>query len=153
MPSFEFKNGCVIVYDQGSGGGGSSLISVSPEISSSNESPVLITGVQTNDRDLVLPIVTLDNFRILYTFGQDFGDFNIVGIALLGAAGTGGDALKSVVSWFKANRVTNKQSPVTVSLGGGGSYEVFITGLNIAEADTAFHLQPFIIAGRIAKVP
>jgi len=140
------------MYDQ-STGGGSSLVNVSPDINSSNDSPILLTGVQVGDRDLILPIVTLDNFRILYTFGQDFGDFNIVGTAVLGASGGSGDAIKNVVSWFKTNRVTNSQSTVTVSLGGSGSYEIFVIGLSISEADTGFHTQPFMIAGRIAKVP
>jgi hypothetical protein len=114
---------------------------------------VLISGVQTNEQDLILPVVTLDNFRILYTFGEDFGGFNIVGVALLGSAGGPGEALGDVVAWFAENRVTRKKEAISVSLGGGGSYQVFVSGLSIAEADTEFHIQPFIITGRIAKAP
>jgi len=89
----------------------------------------------------------------MYTFGEDFGSLNIVGMALLGAAGSNGTAIKNVQNWFTANRVSRKEETISVSLGGGGSYEVYVTGLTIAEADTNFHIQPFVIVGRIAVAP
>lgn len=157
MASFDFARGCVYRVDTSTPGGGdsgSTIIEVSPPISStSSSSPVLLTGVQTNEQDLVLPVVTLDNFRILYTYGEDFGGFNIVGVALLGRAGGTGKALSDVVEWFAANRVTRSETSVSVSLGGGGSYEIFVTGLSIAEADLEYHIQPFIVAGRVAQAP
>jgi hypothetical protein len=151
MATFELTRGCVYRvgnYSQGT------VIQIEPAITSSNEdSPVLITGVQTNEQDLVLPVMTLDNFGIMYTFGEDFGGFNIIGLALLGSVGGVGDALANVVEWFKENRVTTLQDAISVSLGGGGAYKVFVTGLSIAEADTEFHIQPFIVTGRVAKSP
>lgn len=156
MATIKFTRGCVYQFDPSSGGGGSgapSIIKVSPPISKYGESPVLLVGVQTSEQDLVLPVVTLDNLKIMYTFGEDFGAFNIIGTALLGSAGGNGDALGSAVKWFAANRVTRKKAPIQVSLGGGGSYQIFVTGLNIAEADTEFHIQPFVITGQIAKAP
>ena len=155
MASFNFTRGCVYKVDQNGerGGSGSNMVQLEPSIQSDDDSPVILTGVQLNDQDLVLPVVTLDGFRIMYTFGEDFGSLNIVGMALLGAAGSNGTAIKNVQNWFTANRVSRKEDTISVSLGGGGSYEVYVTGLTIAEADTNFHIQPFVIVGRIAVAP
>ena len=156
MASFEFARGCVYRFDQsgsGGGGSGSSIIKMSPAITSDAESPVLTTGVQINDQDLVLPVVTLDGARILYSFGPAFGSFNIIGTALLGAVGGQGSALGKVSDWFKSNRVSSLEGPISVSLGGGGAYKVFVTGLSVAEADTEFHIQPYVIMGNIAEAP
>jgi len=155
MASFEFARGCVYRIDQSGTGGnsGSSIVKLTPSFPSAADSPILVSGVQINDRDLVLPVVTLDGYRILYSFGEDFGNFSIVGVALLGAVGGQGKALGGVVDWFKSNRVSRLEEAVTVSLGGGGSYKVFMTSLSIAEADTEFHIQPFMVTGHIAEAP
>jgi len=155
MATIKFTRGCVYQFTPSgsAGGGGSSIIKVSPPISSYGSSPVLLVGVQTSEQDLVLPVVTLDNFKLLYTFGEDFGAFNIIGTALLGSVGGNGDALGKVIKWFSANRVTRKKNPIQVSMGGGGSYKVYVTGLNIAEADAEYHIQPFVINCIIAKAP
>lgn len=153
MASFHTARGCVYRVDSGSGGSGSPIIRVSPNIESGDDSPVLLTGVQTADQDLVLPVVTLDGAKILYTFGEDFGQFGIVGVCLLGMAGGTGRALGALVEWFSQHRVARSQESVSVTLGGGGAYRIFITSLNIAEADTEYGIQPFVVSGMVAKAP
>ena len=111
---------------------------------------LLITGVAPKKSDVVTPIITLENTRILYSFGANFGDISVSGLILLGKSGNPGGSLKTLVDFFESNRVSKKKSPTRVS-GPKTAWQVFFTGLQIGEADPVFNTQPFSITGIIAE--
>lgn len=114
---------------------------------------ILIQGLSLEDKDVVLPVVTLENHRILYSFGAEFGSVGIIGMILLGeAGGGGGEAFKKVVDYFNSKRVSaDKGSAVDVTGPGGAGWKVYITGLSVSEPDPQLHIQPFVLIGQIAE--
>ena len=45
---------------------------------------LLIMSVNPQESDIVAPVVTLENTKILYSFGSNFGNIGISGMLLLG---------------------------------------------------------------------
>lgn len=118
--------------------------------SSSSPSPILINGVTLRDEDVVLPVITLENTRVLYSFGADFGEIVVSGMILLGKAGEMPTSLATVVEFFQKNRVSKSGKTINVT-GPKTSWKMFLTGLNIQEADPVFHIMPFALMGKIAQ--
>jgi hypothetical protein len=111
---------------------------------------LLINSVAPTENDVVLPVITLENTRILYSFGANFGSINISGTILLGKSGQAGQSLKTIIDFYKQKRVSNNQSTVKVT-GPSASWKVFLIGLQIGEADPQLNMQPFSLAGNIAE--
>lgn len=111
---------------------------------------LLIMSVSPQKSDVVAPIITLENTRILYSFGANFGNITISGMILLGKSGTPGESLKTLVDFFESNRVSKKSSPIDVS-GPSTAWKVFLTGLSIGEADSVNNSQSFALTGIIAE--
>jgi hypothetical protein len=110
---------------------------------------LLIMSVNPQESDVVAPIITLENTRILYSFGANFGNISISGMLLLGKSGTPGTSLKTLIDFFEKYRVSKSPTPVEVS-GPGAGWNVFFTGLNIGEADSVTNTQAFALTGTIA---
>lgn len=140
------SRGCVYTF----GDGGQSSIELSPELRGTGDSPILIQGLRVDDRDIVLPVVTLENRRIMYAFGADFGDISVVGNVLLGNSDAEG-SMGKVVDYFKNNRATKSLGPISASPPGSIAYKFFLTGLAVGEADSEFNIQPFVLVGKIAQ--
>jgi hypothetical protein len=111
---------------------------------------LLINSVNPQESDIVLPIVTLENTGILYSFGSNFGDISISGMVLLGKAGAPGESLQTLIDFFDSNRVSKKPEPTTVT-GPSSAWNVFLIGLAIGEADSSINAQSFSFTGKIAK--
>ena len=111
---------------------------------------LLVMSVSPQKSDVVAPIITLENTRILYSFGANFGNITISGMILLGKSGSPGQSLKTLVDFFESNRVSKKTSPIEVA-GPSTAWKVFLTGLNIGEADSSTNSQSFALTGIIAE--
>lgn len=111
---------------------------------------LLIMSVSPQKSDVVAPIITLENTRILYSFGANFGNITISGRILLGKSGTPGQSLKTIVDFFESKRVSKSTSPINVT-GPSTAWKVFLTGLSITEADSVDNTQSFALTGIIAE--
>lgn len=111
---------------------------------------LLIMSVSPQKSDVVAPIITLENTRILYSFGANFGNITISGMLLLGKSGTPGQSLKTLVDFFDSKRVSKSSGPINVA-GPSTAWKVFLTGLNIGEADSVTNSQSFALTGIIAE--
>ena len=147
------SRGCFFKINPESGGAeGSGFYKVDGLASPSGSSALLVNGVHIKDDDVVMPVITLENTRILYSFGANFGEVTVSGSILLGKAGEeAGSAVKTLLEFFKSNRVSEKKSTVTVSGPPGASWKIFLTGLQLSEPDPQFHVQPFALIGNIAQ--
>lgn len=143
---FQAAKGCVYVPTNEGGGGAYSLSGLSR---GGNNSPILILGASLTDIDVVLPVTTLNKLKILYTFGEGFGNVSVNGIILLGSGG-GGSSLSSVTSWFSGKRVSSGQSTADLSFP-GGAYRLYVTGFGLGDPDPQFNIQPFMIYGLVAS--
>ena len=143
---FASSRGCV--YAPNSRGGQGSY-AVEGLDRGSAESPILILGADLKDSDIVLPVSTLNGIKIIYTFGEAWGDATILGLALLGS---GDSSLKRLTSWFKGKRSSAGESAQTVNLSTpGGPYKLYIHAFGLAQPDEKFNTQPFMIYGKIAN--
>jgi hypothetical protein len=111
---------------------------------------LLIMSVSPTEGDVVAPVITLENTRILYSFGAKFGNITISGMILLGKSGEPGKSLKQLVDFFEERRVSKNKVPITVT-GPSTGWKVFLTGLDIGEADSVNNSQPFSLTGIIAQ--
>lgn len=121
-----------------------------------NDPSILVMGSEITDSDIVLPESCVDNKKVLYVFGQKFGDVRVAGTILCGPGGergAGGTAYDAVLTWFQGARVTKTKKPVSLSTPGQKSYKIYILGLSFAIPDAEFHTQPFLIYGMIADPP
>jgi hypothetical protein len=122
--------------------------SIDPFMTGTTESPVLLSGISLNTNDIISPLVTLDGYKILYSFGKGFGDVRIILTVLLGAYASGfGNGLKAVIEYFNTYRISSTDKPVKVSLGENIAYSAYLTGLAVGEVDPKFNIQHIIIGG------
>lgn len=116
-----------------------------------DRSQILIMGVQLGKRDIVSQVPCLNNAKVLYSFGQNFGDVAIRGEVLLGAVGQKDSAqqgVKSLTDFFESNRVSRSLMPIAVSVASHAFY-VYLTGLVIHDIDPEFHVMPFVMMGTL----
>lgn len=152
--SFLSTRGCVYKFTYSGSGSGAGLFSISPNFPSGDaSSPILIDGIDLTDQDIIFPVVTVENFKVIYTFGSDYGSCRIMGSCLLGAAnvaGAGG-SFGRVMRYFETNRISKKKAPIMVSMPGSKAYNVYLTGLNVGQPDANFNIQPFAFMGIVAN--
>jgi hypothetical protein len=111
---------------------------------------LLIMSVNPEESDLVVPVVTLENTKILYSFGSNFGNITISGLLLLGKSGVPGQCLKTLIDFFEKHRVSKSASSINVS-GPSTGWKVFLTGLKVGEADSMNNTQSFALFGTISQ--
>ena len=133
--------GCVYVPRNTRGGQG--FYALSPNLRGDQTAPILIEGVDGLEGDLAVPVATMDERKILYVYGEDFGNVAISGMVLLGKAEQNGDAFRKVVSYFNDHRVGVSLKPVSLSYPGKVAQKVFLTHLVVAKPDPQFHIQMF----------
>jgi hypothetical protein len=106
--------------------------------------PLIIQGATFSDHDIVLPVNCLNRKRFLYSFGKQFGDGALQGVAMLGM---GNLNLVRMVDNLRTSS-GNGQATLSTPLGG---FRVFVTGFGMAPPDPEFNLQPFTVLFKIAS--
>jgi hypothetical protein len=148
MEIFIPSKGCVYVARKSRAGSG--FYDLKPALRGTEETPILLDGVDGGDQDLVFPVVTLDDKKYLYSMGEDFGRISVTGMALLGKAEQGGKSFASVVAYFQAHRISQSKEPITVSYPGKVSQKAYPYALVVAKPDPEFHIQYFQIQAIVA---
>jgi len=146
---FIATRGCVYTVERA--GGGQGFYSLSPDLNGSESAPVLIESVDATLQDVVFPVSTLDKKKYLYVMGDDFGNVGVSGAVLLGESGNGGGGFNTVIDYFKANRASAKETPITISGPGGVSLKCHLTAFVLSRADPEFNIQFFQFRGLIVE--
>ena len=122
--------------------------------------PVLISGVQVEERDIVAPVITLGSKKFLFVFGQGFGELSVMGQILLGPDGATTDGIRILSEFFEANRISNpaiqKQEDgptISISMPGKVAYKSYLVGVMYSPPDAETHIMPFALACLIADPP
>jgi hypothetical protein len=105
--------------------------------------PIIIRNCNFSTEDIILPVSTLSSEKILYTFGQDFGQLQILGTVFLGTAGEGTPGLGPIIDFYNEKRVDVSKTPVFFSMPGEVGYAVYITSLVISQADPDLNTHDF----------
>lgn len=139
--------GTIHVFGSGtSGGSGIGLFKLKPAIKSNPpESMCFIDSIPASFRDIVQPVVTLDDKRFLYVFGGAWTDATITGRLLLGKHGNQAIQFKNLMDWYKTNRVSKLKKFVQASAG-NVPIKAFICGLQVGPVDPNTYIQSFSIS-------
>lgn len=117
-----------------------------------SSSPILITGVEFNQSDITSQVPCLNNDKVFYSFGQNFGQVVITGEILLGPLGAiSKEGVNRLIDFFWKNRVSKKLTPIAVSVSQNG-YLVYLAGLKIMAVDPQFHIMPFVLFGTLLDI-
>lgn len=146
---FGSTRGCVYKHVSSSGTGGYELEGFDFRDS---PYPVILRNVQMTDNDIILPVSTLDNKKILYAFGADFGDLQIMGTVFLGPVGESTPGLRPIVDFFNQNAVSRSPNPraLNLSMPGNVAYKIFLKSLSVQAADPDLNLHDFSFGAIIA---
>lgn len=144
MLNFLQSRGCVLTFNSNGTAGGYQIQGF-PK--GSDGRPIVLTEADTSFKDLVLPVTTLSNKKILYTFGSDFGQASFSGIIFLGKAGESSAGIAEVKTWYDTNSTGNKKNakPVKVSLNGTDVISVYIIGLVLGKPNAELNFIPFTL--------
>lgn len=121
--------------------------------------PILLTGVTIGQRDIVGQAACLENQKVFYTFGQNFGNIQITGEILLGAladAKAQDEGIQTLREFFANYRVSVFKKPVAVTISRNEAVFAYLVGLDIGNLDTEFNILPFAFHGvllDLAKTP
>lgn len=143
--------GCVYTVPVAGSRGGSGLYRLDGITDQKGDgSAILVTGIDMRDSDVVAPVLTTEDLRILYVFGKSFGSVVVHGEILLGSADSTPGKLSKIQSWFQQKRVAVSKKPVQLSIA-SKAYNVYVKDLILGAADNEFNIQSFGIEGIIAN--
>lgn len=150
---FISSRGCVYTINPG-GGGNVNGYRLQGFPTGSAGYPIILTNASVSESDLILPTATLDRKKILYLFGEDYGNVEIMGSVFLGPVGQPAQGLSPVIEYFQSNGVTrNGGKPVNLSMPGNKGYKVYLHGLVVAEANAQLNMHNFVLKGIRAEPP
>lgn len=115
---------------------------------------VLIQDVITERTDVVVPVVGVDDARVLYTFGKNFGQITVQGMVFVGATDQKpAEYAAKLRQNFDKYSVSARQQPCTVSGPGlGQNTKVYWTSLDFPRSDADRNIMTFVLSGIIAPI-
>lgn len=115
--------------------------------------PAFITDIDFEENDVTLPIVALDDQRILYSFGRNFGKATISGLIYLFGCNKQTDILQKLYQSFNQKRTASSSSPSNLSLPGGlTGVKVYPVLLKFYNTDSKFQYVTFAVSCLVAPV-
>lgn len=119
---------------------------------SATASPILVTAIDFNQTDITSQVPCLDNAKVFYSYGQNFGQASIGGEILLGPLGDiNYDGVNQLIDFFWKHRVSRKKTAIAVNVA-GNAYFVYLTGLKIGVVDPEYHIMPFAMVGTLLDI-
>ena len=153
MTSFFPSRGCVYTFSQ-SGASPKGFYALQPALTGADGSPILLTGIAIEEKDIVAAKVTMSGYKVLFSFGPDFGNAVISALVLLGSPDAGaGQGLGAAINYFETNRVSKNQTPITASLPGNVAYMIYLTSLAVGDPDPKYNVLPIRFTGIVPSLP
>lgn len=109
---------------------------------------LLAQEVTINEKDMFTAVSGLDDVKVLYTGGKDFGTFNATAIAFTGGAMGDGKAAALILKIFGQKGISNKK-PCNVRWG-THNVKVYFTGCTVKGSTN--HLIQLTLQGIIAPL-
>ena len=145
------NKGCVFMVRRKAGDG---LYKLTPPLTGSDESPIIIDGPEITSKDNTFAVSTLDSRQFVYTFGKDFGNFVISGRILLGKGESVRKGLQPLLDWFEANRVANNPgASVALDIPGNSAVRLIVNSMVLGRPEPEFNIQVFAIRGVRVEPP
>ena len=112
---------------------------------------VLVTDVSITKSAVAAPVVGVDKTRVLYTFGEDFGQARIGAIVLTGGRKYKKKEPKGLMSKWKSKSIVKSKKPVSLSWA-GISCKVYITDIKVESYDATRDILQVSMDALIAPV-
>ena len=106
----------------------------SGSVGSCDESIVLVQQVAVSRAAITVPVVGVDKKRLLYSFGENFGQVRIVAIILTGGTKYAAKEPKGIVDAWEQNGVVGSKKPVNLKWAGSEA-KVFVTAVTVASQE------------------
>lgn len=149
--NIEFCAGRVHIFRQGNGSEGTGFYFLDPEITVGSGSKVLVMGAPLTFREIVQPVVTLDDKRILFSFGSAWSEAAVLVKVLIGESSSDGSALRAVQTWYEEHRLSKKmETPVGISIANKAN-DAFLVGMSIGQADATYNTQDVTLSFMLSK--
>lgn len=136
---------------------GGSLGRVLTQQGVTNKGVILIDGIVIKDSDITLPVVAVDDYRVLFRFGKNFGSVQIAGTIYLGPTdcgnGRNSKLVRQVSNAFEQDRVSKKGKPIKVSVASGEAYPCYPVDLTFSQVDADKNSIKYNIECILAPVP
>lgn len=114
---------------------------------------VILDDIQYTDGDVILPVVALDDHRIMYTFGKNFGEAYIMGTIYNGCRENPKfTAINKLDGVFQGARISTSKSPVNLSVAGGWKAKVYIISLDIMQANPMNQSIKFRVSCKVVPI-
>lgn len=111
---------------------------------------IIVQDVQYEEKDVFLPILAVNDKRIIYRFGKNFGRFTIICTAyVMDCKGSLKIKLNKIQEAFEKVRLASKANPSNVSAC-GLKCKVYYTNLEIGRVDPKANSINFSITGVVA---
>lgn len=141
---FESCGGFVHAIKLGAGTPGVGLYKMDPALEVAGDAKVLLTGAPLNMRQIFQTTTTLDDRKIIYSYGKAWSDGTVSGLILMGPNSQRGDSVSKVIDWYNTNSLYTARAPIKVSIGNKG-LDAFLVGLTFMEARPDRNIQPFTL--------
>lgn len=144
---FSSVGGCYHILGNDKG-----LYELDPPLSHANI-PILINAAPTTRSDISSMVSCLENVKVIYSFGQDFGTIEIVGEVLLGPSGTINAGERILEDYFQKYRMSNYKKMVKLSSTSGNTKTpFFLISYSKGSVDPETHILPFTFSGVVVEL-
>lgn len=112
---------------------------------------ITVDDVNITDKDLVLPVTAVDDKRVFYRFGKNFGQIQVIGTVYCGCAGRSyiNSALGKVQQAFESIRVSKSGRPKNVSVSSGFKCKAYFTDLTLGQVDAEHNSIKYVLSGYV----
>lgn len=118
---------------------------------SCEESVVLVQQVAVSRAAITVPVVGVDKKRLLYSFGENFGQVRIVALILTGGNQYTAKEPKGIIDAWEQNGVVGSKKPVNLKWAGSEA-KVYVTAITVASQEVQLGTIKVEIQALIAPV-
>lgn len=104
----------------------------------------IITGISGSTQGNYQFLLTLRNYTYVYIFGERMGEFTVQGLSLAGlCTNPFMDGMTSAITYYNNNCISTTGQPVTLVMGGYGTY-AFLIGATFQYNDPENRIGQFV---------
>lgn len=123
----------------------------SGETGTCGKSVVLVQSVSVQKDGITIPVIGVDGQRVLYTFGENFGQMNLTAIVIPGGKEYDKKEPKGIMDAFDSKSVIGSTKPVNLKWA-GIEVKVFITSIRVTTDDPTTGIITVVMTATVAPL-
>lgn len=130
---------------------GFGMLAGSGSVGTCGSSIVLVQSVSIQKDGITIPVVGTDGNRVLYTFGENFGQMSIMALIIPGGKEYDKKEPKGIMDAFESKSVLGSVDPVNLKWA-GIEVKVFLTSLRVMTDDPSTGIMTAVFTATVAPV-